>query len=233
MFPHLQPFADATKLSPAERADSMYRTPLYLLFQETSAKYAQRLRYNSTGAGDRCTLNLGALQIREGSEQLEVRRPAAGAGHRLQHRLRSRPGHLPQPGRAVRRRRRSRSRRATRSQDLFAVAPTTVMGLATTYSLGRAGAVNLIGLYQREKSAFNRPPLGFEASANLVGGANTELHFKPNGLTQLLNSLTPHASTAPSTSTSTGVRLHPARPQPDRARRTSRSSRARQGCRCP
>ena len=70
-FPHLTPFADATRLTPAERSDSLYRTPLYLLLsQGPPAKFSVRLRYNSTGAGDRSTLNLGALQIREGSEQL-------------------------------------------------------------------------------------------------------------------------------------------------------------------
>ena len=46
-------------------------------------------------------------------------------------------------------------------QGLFAVAPTTILGLATTYNLGETGTINLIGIYQREQSAFNRPPLGF------------------------------------------------------------------------
>ena len=71
--PHLQPFADPTRLTPAERSDSLYRTPLYLLLpQGPPAKFQVRLRYNSTGAGDRSTLSLGALQIREDSEQLCV-----------------------------------------------------------------------------------------------------------------------------------------------------------------
>src|SRR4030095_2327 len=52
VFPHLTPFADATKLTPTERADSMYRTPLYALLQQTSAKFNGRLPYNSTGAGE-------------------------------------------------------------------------------------------------------------------------------------------------------------------------------------
>ena len=83
-------------------------------------------------------------------------------------------------------------------RGLFAVAPTTILGMATRYSLGERGAINLIGLYQREQSAFTRPALGFEASANLIGGVNTALHFKPDWLTRGLNSLVTSASTAPS-----------------------------------
>ena len=53
-------------------------------------------------------------------------------------------------------------------------------------------------MYQREQSAFNRPPLGFEASANLIGGINTALHFKPAGVSRLLNHLTSRPAVAPS-----------------------------------
>jgi len=197
VYPHLQPFADATRLTPAERADSMYRIPLYLLFQQAASKFSQRLRYNSTGAGDRSTLNLGQLQIREGSEQLEVRgrRLEKGVDYTIDYEVGQitflNPTALFGEG--------STDVRARYEvQELFAVAPTTVLGLATTYRLGELGAVNLIGLYQAEKSAFNRPPLGFEASANLVGGLNTELHFKPSGITSFLNGLMPRRSTAPS-----------------------------------
>src|SRR4029079_3988321 len=51
---------------------------------------------------------------------------------------------------------------------------------------------------QRESSAFTRPALGFEAAANLIGGVNTELHFKPTWMTWALNRLTSEPTTAPS-----------------------------------
>jgi hypothetical protein len=197
VYPHLQPFADATRLTPAERADSMYRTPLYLLLTETGSKFVQRLRYNSTGSGDRSSLSLGQLQIREGSEQLEVRgrRLEKGVDYTIDYEVGQitflNPAALFGEGTA-------QVRARYEVQELFAIAPTTVLGMATTYRLGELGAVNLIGLYQAEQSAFNRPPLGFEASANLVGGINTELHFKPSGITSFLNGLMPRRSTAPS-----------------------------------
>jgi hypothetical protein len=198
VFPHLRPFADATRLTPGERADSMYQKPLNLLFQETASKYVERLRYNSTGVGDRSTLNLGQLQIREGSEQLEVRgrRLEKGVDYNIDYGVGQitflNPNELFGDGSVE-------VKARYEVQELFAVAPTTVMGFASTYALGQIGAVNLIGLYQAEKSAYNRPPLGFEASANLIGGANTELHFKPNGITSFLNGIMPRSSTAPST----------------------------------
>jgi hypothetical protein len=83
-------------------------------------------------------------------------------------------------------------------QGVFAIAPTSILGLSTTYSLGERGEINLIGMYQREQSAFNRPQLGLEASANLVAGVNTDLRFKPQAITRLLNKLTSTPTTAPS-----------------------------------
>ncbi|HEY3013428.1 MAG TPA: hypothetical protein VGJ36_11820, partial [Gemmatimonadales bacterium] len=197
VFPTLTPFADP-RLSDAERSDSLYRTPLYLLLaQGPAARFQVHLRYNSTGAGDRSTLSLGALQIRDGSEQLSLsgRRLERGVDYTISYDLGQvtflNPDALFGTG----------SGQITarfEEQGLFAVAPTTILGLATSYSLGETGVVNLIGMYQREQSAFNRPPLGFEASANLIGGINTALHFKPSGVSRLLSRLTTKPATAPS-----------------------------------
>ena len=197
VFPTLTPFAD-TRLSPAERSDSLYRTPLFLLLaQGPPAKFQVRLRYNSTGAGDRSTLSLGALQIREGSEQLLLggRRLERGVDYTVSYELGQvtflNPDALFGGGAG-------QVTARFEEQGLFAVAPTTILGLSTRYLLGDVGAINLIGMYQREQSAFNRPPLGFEASANLVAGINTELRFKPAGLSRLLSGLTSTPAIAPS-----------------------------------
>ena len=156
-----------------------------------------RLRYNSTGAGDRSTLSLGALQIREESEQLllQGRRLERGVDYTISYELGQvtflNPDALFGGGAG-------QITARFEEQGIFAVAPTTILGLSTQYRLGDVGAINLIGMYQREQSAFNRPPLGFEASANLIGGINTELSFKPFGVTRLLNKLTSAPAVAPS-----------------------------------
>jgi hypothetical protein len=198
IYPHLRPFADATRLTAQERNDSLYLKPLFLLNQGPAAKFQLRLRYNSTGRGDRSTLSLGALQIREGSEQISVqgRRLERDIDYSIAYELGQvtflNPESLFGAG-------------ATQvtvrfeEQGIFAVAPTQIFGLSTRYALGDVGAVNFIGMYQRESSPFNRPPLGFEATANLVTGVNTELRFRSQGLSRLLSGLTSRPATAPST----------------------------------
>ncbi len=198
VFPHLQPFADPARLTPAEASDSLYRTPLFLLLsQGPAAKFALRLQYDATGGGDRSTLNLNALQLRDSSEQLFVggRKLVRGVDYSISYDVGQvtflNPDALFGSGSA-------QVTARFEERGLFAVAPTTIFGMATRYSLGDRGAINVIGLYQREQSAFTRPALGFEASANLIGGLNTELHFKPNWLTSAINGLVSRKSTAPS-----------------------------------
>ena len=198
IFPNLQPFADPTRLSAEETSDSLYRTPLFLLTsQGPPAKFALRLQYQATGGGDRTTLSLNALQLRDGSEQLYVggRKLERHVDYDIDYNVGQvtflNPDALFGSGSA-------QVTARFEERGLFAVAPTTIFGLSSRYSLGDRGAINLIGLYQSEASAFNRPALGFESSANLIGGVNTELHFKPAWLSRALNGLTSQPSTAPS-----------------------------------
>ncbi len=197
VYPHLRPFADATRLTDAERNDSLYQKPLFLLNQGPAAKFQLRLRYNSTGRGDRSTLSLGALQIREGSEQISIqgRRLERDVDYSISYELGQVTFLSPESvfGAGV-----AQVSVRFEEQGIFAVAPTQIFGLSTRYSLGDVGAVNLIGMYQRESSAFNRPPLGFEATANLVTGINTELKFQSQGLSRFLSGLTSRPATAPS-----------------------------------
>jgi motility/secretion related protein SprA len=201
VFPTLQPFADPSRLTPAESSDSLYRTPLFLLLsQGPSAKFALRLQYNATGGGDRSTLNLNALQLRENSEQLLVggRKLVRGVDYQISYDLGTvtftNPDELFGTGTGT-----AQVTARFEERGLFAVAPTTILGMATRYSLGDRGAVNLIGMYQSEQSAFTRPQLGFEASANLIGGVNTELHFKPTWLNNALDKVVTSKASAPST----------------------------------
>ena len=104
-FPNIKPFANPAVLGPTELADSLYQTPVYLLFsQGPPTKYQFRLQYNSTGAGDRTTLNLNALQILEGSEKLYLGGRLLDPRYRLHDRVRDRVDHLPQPRCALRHR---------------------------------------------------------------------------------------------------------------------------------
>ncbi|HEU5042161.1 MAG TPA: hypothetical protein VFT84_15135 [Gemmatimonadales bacterium] len=198
VFPHLTPFADPARLTPAEASDSLYRTPLNLLLTEgPAAKFNLRLRYDAVGGGDRSTLDLNALQIRDGSEKLYVngRRLERDVDYTISYDVGQvtflNPDLLFGQGTA-------QVTARFEERGLFAVAPTTILGMSTRYSLGERGAINLIGMYQREQSAFTRPALGFEATANLIGGVNTELHFKPQFLNRLLGGIVSSPASAPS-----------------------------------
>ncbi|HXI20996.1 MAG TPA: hypothetical protein VNH46_07930, partial [Gemmatimonadales bacterium] len=198
VFPELQPFADSTLLLPTERNDSLYRTPAYLLYTEgPPAKFVFRLQYNASSTGDRSTLDLGALQIRDGSEALFLngRRLEKGQDYNIDYDLGQvtflDPNALFGNGSAT-------VQARFEERGIFAVAPTQIFGLSTRYNLGDVGGINLMGLYQVEQSAFNRPQLGFEAQANMVGGVSTDLKFKPEAVTRFLNRLTSTPATAPS-----------------------------------
>jgi hypothetical protein len=197
IYPHLRPFADSTRLTPAERNDSLYQKPLFLLNQGPAAKFQLRLHYNSTGGGDRSSLALGAFQLRKGSEQVLLggRRLERDVDYTISYESGQvtflNPESLFGTGAAqvtVR----------FEEQGIFAIAPTSIFGLSTRYSLGNVGSVNFIGMYQKESSAFNRPPLGFEATANLITGINTDLKFRSDGLSRLLSGLTSRPAVAPS-----------------------------------
>ena len=201
--------------------------------RRAAGQFALRLQYNATGGGDRAHPQPGHAAAPRG--QRAAVRAAAGSW--------SGGSTTPSPTTSARspsstRTRCSatgtaRSRRGSRSRASSPWRPRPSSAWPPATRSGERGAINLIGLYQREQSAFNRPPLGFEASANLIGGANTELHFKPNGLTSFLNKH--HAAVAPPRrpcSTSTPSSPSPSPTPTGRGRPTSRSSRPRRASRC-
>ncbi len=216
VLPVLQPFADASRLLPTERNDSLYRTPDYLLYSEgPPAKFVFRLRYNASSSGDRSSLDLGALSIRDGSETLYLngRRLEKTTDYTINYDLGQvtfvNPDALfGNSGGSIQAR--------FEERGVFAVAPTQIYGLSTRYRLGETGGINLIGLYQVEQSAFNRPQLGFEAQAHMVGGISTDLRFRPDGVTRFLDKLTSSPATAPSQLDLNGE-LAFTRPDPNRS----------------
>jgi hypothetical protein len=213
VFPHLAPFADSVRLSPRELNDSLYRTPDYLLStQGPPPQFRLRMHYEATGAGNRTTLNLGAFQIREGSERLFIgqRELARNRDYQIAYDVGVvtflNPDSLffgPTQVRAQ-----------FEENQRFDDAPKNNFGLATTYHLGSTGTVTAIGMYQSEQSAYTRPQLGFEPQAGFIGGLNTALQFNGSGLTRLLNSLPLLRTNVPSSLTLNGE-LDMSRPNPN------------------
>jgi len=197
VLPHLTPFADSARLAPEYRSDSLYRTPTYALeTQGPTPLFRLALRYDARGGDDRGVLSLGGFQIREGSERLTAR------GRQLERNVHYtvnyevgqvtflRPDSLfPEPTAVT---------VQYEENQAFAVAPTTVLGLQTRYDLGDHGSMTVIGLYQRERSLFTRPPLGYEPTSSFVGGVAGAFRFEPRRLTRLLDALPLVQTEAPS-----------------------------------
>src|SRR2546430_5649978 len=178
VLPHLQPFADATRLAATERNDSLYRTPRALLLtQGPPSVFALHLHADVSASADRSTLSLNSFQIRDGSERISVggRLLTRDVDYTIDYSTGQvqfkNADSLFQGGPA-------QVRAQFEERAAFAVAPTSIYGLAARYDLGPRGNVTLTGLFQKEQSAFTRPPLGFEPSSSFIGGVSTELHFQ-------------------------------------------------------
>lgn len=197
-FPTLQPFKDP-RLAPNERSDSVYTTPVYQLLtpQGPASRFQIRLQYDAAGGADPGSLNLNALQIRRGSEQLIAggRVLERGVDYEINYDLGQvtflNPSTLFPAGAGT-------ITARFEERGIFAVAPTSIFGGTLSYALGDVGSLNLVGMYQKEQSVFTRPTLGFEPASNFLMGVTTDLRFQPSGVTRFFDGLSSQSVTAPS-----------------------------------
>ena len=215
IFPNAQPFADP-RLTASERNDSLYRTPEYLLSsQGPPSKFELRLQYDARGGEDRGSILLGAVQLREESEVIEADglRLKRGVDYNIEYTTGKVTFLNPD---ALFGNRQSTVTARFEERAFFAVAPTTIAGLTAKWQVGRFGTVEALGLYQAEATAFNRPPLGFEPTASLIGGAVADFRFNVPSVSRFLNRLTGRGSTA-SSSLGLTAELAFSRPDPNRS----------------
>jgi hypothetical protein len=188
VFPHLQPFADSTRLQEGERNDSLYRTPGYLIrTQGPAPRFNLEFGYEATGAGSRSTLSLGTIQVRTGSERLYLgeRLLVRGQDYEIDYGLGQVTFLSPDAlfsGVA-------RIRAQFEENQFFDEAPKTLFGLSTVYDLGRSGYISALGIFQQERTLNTRPTLGFEPEAGFIGGVSTDLAFRADALTRALDAL--------------------------------------------
>ncbi len=215
IFPNLRPFGDSTRLATAERNDSLYQTPTYLLAsQGPPPRFRLRLHYDAVGGGDRGTLALGALQIREGSEKLYIGNEQLVRGR--QYQIDYAVGQVTFINSDSLFRGPTQVRAQFEENQLFDVAPKSILGLSSTYDFGAHGRLNAIVLSQQESSVLTRPQLGFEPQSNFLGGLSTELDFRPDIVTRALNALPLISTSVPSHLTVNGE-IAMSRPNPNKA----------------
>ncbi|HZO18118.1 MAG TPA: cell surface protein SprA [Gemmatimonadaceae bacterium] len=189
VFPSLRPFADSGMADPPNPLnDSLYRTPYEDLFTQRRppTQYRLRARYASEGGGDAGTLALGGVQIRQGSERLNIDGVplVRDVDYRVDYELGrvsfTRPDTLF-----------ARPRRVTvqyEENPIFAAQPTSILGLAAEFPT-EAGRLSFTAMSQRQKTTFNRPLLGFEPASSLVAGVTGQFSFTSDALTRVLDRL--------------------------------------------
>jgi hypothetical protein len=213
VFPTLTPFADATRLPPAYRTDSLYRTPTYLLRAQGPAPlFSLDLRYDARGGDNRGTLLIGGYQIRTGSERLTANgRPLTrNVDYTINYEVGQvtflNPDSLfPRPTQVA---------VQFEENQAFAVAPTSVVGAQARYDFGDHGSVSALAILQRQRTTFTRPPLGFEPSSNLVMGVVGSFRFEPERLTRWLDAL-PLVRTTAASRITLDAELAASRPSPN------------------
>jgi motility/secretion related protein SprA len=213
VFPHLTPFADSTTLPLQYRTDSLYRTPTYLLdTQGPSPLYQIGLRYDAKGGDTRGSLQLGGYQIRQGSERVTLggRQLVRDVDYTVNYEVGTvtftNPNDLfQQPAQVI---------VQFEENAAFATAPTQILGLQGRYDLGDHGSINVVSLWQKQRTTFTRPPLGFEPASNLVMGVTGNFRFEPLRLTHILDALPLVRTEAPSLVT-LDAELATSRPSPN------------------
>ena len=187
VFPHLTPFADSVALPAQYRTDSLYRTPTYLLrTQGPSPLFQLGLRYDARG-GDDGTLQLGGFQIRQGSERVTVgsRTLVRDVDYTINYEI----GQVTFTNADDLFRQPTQVAVQFEENAAFAIAPTSILGFTGRYDLGDHGSLTALGLWQRQRTTFTRPVLGFEPASNLVAGLIGAFRFEPLRLTRLLDGL--------------------------------------------
>src|SRR5690606_17229311 len=201
VFPTLRPFAepppvpsiglsadDARAILATDSNAVIYEDP-DPLNREGGGRFRLSLEYRVRLEGLISQFNLGAFGIREGSERILVDGVplVRGEDYTIDYDIGQVVLTNPQ---AIFGTNPNAQIRATYEQkSLFQIAPTSVFGMSTRYRLGARGELNLMGLYQSEKSLVTRPQLGLEPGAIFLGGASGRLDLGGGWLDRVLGAV--------------------------------------------
>jgi hypothetical protein len=187
IFPTLRPFyqppptlqltaEDASAALGTDSNQAIYENP-DPVNREASARFRLNLSYRVRVEGLVSSFNLGAFGIRDQSEKIFIggRQLSRGVDYDIDYEIGlvtlrdAQSLFATNPDQDI---------RATFEQNsLFQIAPTSVFGMNTRYSLGEYGELNFVGLYQSEKSIMSRPQLGVEPGSVLLGGTSAQLRL--------------------------------------------------------
>ncbi|MCL7962450.1 MAG: hypothetical protein M8860_06320 [marine benthic group bacterium] len=203
VFPALEPFKDPPPikdsrlatvqgnpfpLSDGDRNFAIYDEPVDQV-RGSSFLYRLNLNYRARSSGVASSFSLGAIGIRQGSEQVRLndRDLVYGQDYTIDYEIGQltllRPEELlagaQNPDLEV----------VFEQKPIFQLANRSILGLTGTWSLGKIGAIDFIGLNQREGTVLNRPEVGLEPGGVLLGGVVARLGFEVAALDRLADAL--------------------------------------------
>jgi hypothetical protein len=203
VFPTLEPFRSPPPLKDA-RVPALQGEPFPLAegdrnaaiyveetdqIRNTSFLYRLNLAFRARSSGAARSFSLGALGIRQGSERVQlngrdlVRGQDYGIDYEIGQLTLLRPEELlagaQNPDLQVR----------FEQKPIFQLARRSIFGLTGSWSLGEVGAIDFVGLSQREGTVLSRPEVGLEPGSVQLGGVTARLNFGAAALDRLANAL--------------------------------------------
>lgn len=216
VFPSTRPFSDP-ELTAAERNDSLYVTPEYLLFsQGPPSKFQMELQYDAAGGStDRSSIMLGASDIAENTDHLTMNGVTLVRG--VDYSIDYATGRVDFLNPTALFGNNTVTINASyEERGLFVQAPTSIAGLTATWSLGTNKTINFMGLYQAEATGYTRPQIGYEARASALAGITANMQWDVPGVSRFVSRLVRQPSTAPSLLALTGE-VAVSHPDPNRS----------------
>ena len=157
--------------------------------RENGGLYRLTIPFRIRSEGVISTFSLGALGIRDGSERIYFgdRLLLSGEDYVIDYDI----GQviLTNPEALFGADPQGRVRASWEQKTVFQIAPTSIFGFNAQHALGGRGRLNVLGLYQQERTIQNRPQLGMESASILMGGVNGELMFGAEWLDGLIDRL--------------------------------------------
>ncbi|MDE0899531.1 MAG: hypothetical protein OSA81_10970 [Longimicrobiales bacterium] len=140
--------------------------------RRNAGRFRLTLSYRIRSQGVISSFSLGAFGIRDGSERilLDDRALTRGIDYEIDYDVGQ--VRLLEPEILFASAPNASVRATWEQRSLFQVTPTQVFGFKTHVDLGSKGGMDLLGLYRSERSVANRPILGTEPGAALLGGLN-------------------------------------------------------------
>lgn len=189
VFPTLRPFAepppvpslglsaDDTRAILAADSNAVIYEDQDPLSREGGGRFRLNLKYRVRIEGLVSEFNLGAFGIREGSERILVDGVplVRGQDYTIDYDI----GQviLTNPQAIFGTNPNAQIRATYEQKSMFQIAPTSVFGMSTRYSLGTRGELNFMGLYQSERALVRRPQLGLEPGSIFLGGASGRMEL--------------------------------------------------------